>query len=87
MCARSHGMGFRERRAAPGYDHLAERRFAFIPVWGFRVFLAYCMRLVQCKTCGIVVEEVPWVSGKHQRFFEKILLSRSVISVTSSSLK
>ena len=24
---------------AAGYDHLAERRFEFIPVWGFAVFL------------------------------------------------
>jgi len=24
---------------APGYDRLAERRFEFIPVWGFLVFL------------------------------------------------
>jgi transposase len=53
-------------QAAPGYDHLAERRFAFIPVWGFLVFLLYRMRRVQCKTCGIVVEAVPWASGKHQ---------------------
>jgi transposase len=53
-------------QAAPGYDHLAERRFAFIPVWGLLVFLLYRMRRVQCKTCGIVVEAVPWASGKHQ---------------------
>jgi hypothetical protein len=23
------------------------------------------MRRVQCKTCGIVVEAMPWASGKH----------------------
>jgi transposase len=50
---------------APGYDHLTERRFTFIPVWGFLVVLLYRMRRVQCKTCGIVVEAVPWASGKH----------------------
>jgi len=53
------------QQLAPGYDHLAERRFEFIPVWGFRVFLLYRMRRVQCKTCGIVVEAVPWANGKH----------------------
>jgi transposase len=53
------------QQAAPGYDHLAERRFAFIPVWGFRVFLLYRMRRVQCKARGIVVEDVPWATGKH----------------------
>ena len=31
---------------ARGYDQLAERRFEFIPVWGFFVFLLYAMRRV-----------------------------------------
>jgi transposase len=51
---------------APGYDQLAERRFEFIPFWGFLVFLLYRMRRVQCRQCGVVVEEVPWGDGKHQ---------------------
>ena len=50
---------------APGYDQLAERRFEFIPLWGFLVFLLYTMRRVNCRRCGIVaVEEVPWGDGK-----------------------
>ena len=53
-------------RPAAGYDHLGERRFEFIPLWGFLVFLLYRMRRVHCRTCGIVVEEVPWAAGKHQ---------------------
>jgi len=53
-------------RPAAGYDHLGERRFEFIPLWGFLVFLLYRMRRVHCRTCGIVVEEVPWATGKHQ---------------------
>ena len=51
---------------APGYDHLTERRFEFIPFWGFLVFLLYRMRRVNCRACGVTVEEVPWASGKHQ---------------------
>ena len=51
---------------ASGYDRLPERRFEFIPLWGFLVFLLYRMRRLNCKTCGVVVEEVPWASGKHQ---------------------
>lgn len=51
---------------APGYDHRPERRFEFIPLWGIVVFLLYCMRRVNCKSCGVKVEEVPWASGKHQ---------------------
>ena len=53
-------------RPAAGYDHLPERRFEFIPVWGFLVFFLYRMRRVNCQTCGVVVEEVPWASGKHR---------------------
>ena len=51
---------------APGYDHQPQRRFEFIPLWGILVFLLYCMRRVNCKSCGVKVEEVPWASGKHQ---------------------
>src|ERR1035437_3152248 len=51
---------------APGYDHLPLRRFEFIPLWGFLVFLLYRMRRVECRNCGVVVEEVPWCDGKHQ---------------------
>jgi transposase len=53
-------------RPAAGYEHLAERQFEFIPLWGFLVFLLYRMRRVNCPTCGVVVEEVPWASGQHQ---------------------
>jgi len=52
---------------APGYDHLPERRFEFIPLWGFLVFFLYRMRRVHCRRChAVVVEEVPWGDGKHQ---------------------
>jgi transposase len=58
VCSRCH-------LPAPGYDQLAERRFEFIPPWGFLVFLLYTMRRVNCRRCGIVaVEEVPWGDGK-----------------------
>lgn len=50
---------------APVYDQLAERRFEFIPLWGFLVFLLCAMRRVDCRRCGaVVVEEVPWGDGK-----------------------
>ena len=51
---------------APGYDQSpTPRRFEFIGFWGYLVFLVYCMRRVNCKQCGVVVEEVPWGMGKH----------------------
>ena len=48
-----------------GYDHLPERRFEFIPLWGFPVFLVYARRRVECADCGIVAEAIPWAEGKH----------------------
>jgi transposase len=58
ICSRCH-------QPAPGYDQLAERRFEFIPLWGFFVFLLYAMRRVDCRRCAaVVVEEVPWGDGK-----------------------
>src|SRR6476646_395308 len=51
---------------APGYDQSpTPRRFEFIGFWGYLVFLVYCMRRVNCKQCGVVVEQVPWGMGKH----------------------
>jgi transposase len=58
VCSRCH-------LPAPGYDQLAERRFEFIPLWGFLVFLLYTMRRVDCRRCGVVaVEEIPPGDGK-----------------------
>jgi transposase len=52
---------------APGYDRLEKREFEFIPVWGFSIFFVYTMRRVECPTCGIRVEEVPWADGKRHQ--------------------
>ena len=53
---------------SPTYDTATESRlFEFVPLWGFRVYLTYRMRRVACKACGrVVVERVPWSTGKHQ---------------------
>ena len=50
---------------AAGYDLLTVRRFEFIPIWGFAVVLLYAMRRVDCRSCGVKVEVVPWAQGKH----------------------
>jgi transposase len=44
ICWRCH-------QPAPGPDQLSERRFEFIPFWGFLVFLLYSMRRVDCRGC------------------------------------
>lgn len=41
------------------------RLFEFIGAWGFSVFFVYRMRRVNCRGCGVSVEEVPWSTGKH----------------------
>ena len=53
-------------RPATAYDHLSLRRFEFVPLWGCMVVLRYHMRRVDCRTCGVRVETVPWGVGKHQ---------------------
>jgi transposase len=60
--SRPYCAGCGERCA--GYDRLPERRFEFIPVWGFAVFFLYARRRVECKDCGIVAELLPWAEGK-----------------------
>lgn len=52
------------QQPAPGYDTLEERRFEFVPLWGIFVFFLYAMRRVSCRDCGVVVEAVPWATGK-----------------------
>jgi len=52
-------------RPGPGYDTLPARRFEFVPLWGLAVFFSYAMQRVECRTCGVRVETVPWAEGKH----------------------
>ncbi len=52
--------------AGSTYDTGSEPRlFEFIGMWGFPVFFVYRMRRVNCPCCGVVVEDVPWSTGKH----------------------
>jgi transposase len=58
ICSRCH-------RPGAVYDRSREpRRFEFIPVWGIVVYFVYRMRRVDCRTCGVKVERVPWADGK-----------------------
>ena len=60
----SRGCCSRCKRRSPGYDHLPERVFEFVPLWNTPVFLRYRPRRVSCATCGVIVEEMPWATGK-----------------------
>jgi len=50
----------------PVYDHERNLRvFEHIPLWGFHTHFVYRMRRVSCSTCNrVVVEQVPWATGK-----------------------
>jgi transposase len=50
----------------PGYDRLKQREFIHVPLWGLMVVMLYCMLRLDCPRCGIVVEMVPWSTGKSQ---------------------
>jgi len=51
-------------RRRPGYDRLPERRWEFVPLWGIAVHFVYALRRVDCRSCGVTVERVPWARGK-----------------------
>lgn len=52
------------RRYAPGYDHLPERKWLFVPVWGVVTWFHYAPRRVTCAAHGVLVEYIPWSQGK-----------------------
>ena len=37
-----------------------------MPLWQIAVYFVYAMRRVECPTCGVKVEQVPWCDGKNQ---------------------
>jgi transposase len=53
-------------KRGPGYDVLETRAYEFVPLWAISVVLMYTMRRVDCKRCGVKVEQVPWGDGKRR---------------------
>ncbi|WP_422930052.1 ISL3 family transposase [Singulisphaera sp. PoT] len=53
-------------RPGTAYDRIDDRLFEFVPLWGIAVLLAYRMRRVDCRRCGVTVEMVPWCDGKNR---------------------
>lgn len=49
----------------PGYDTMRQRSFEFVPVWGILFFFLYARRRVDCPTCGVKAERIPWAEGKN----------------------
>jgi transposase len=61
---RAYCSGCAKRR--PTYDHLPERRFQFVPLWNIPVWFLYAPRRVRCPNDGVLVEMMPWATGKSQ---------------------
>jgi len=60
--ARCSGCG----RVCRCYDHSDRPRLWLMPpLFKFALVLIYTMRRVACPACGVVVEKVPWATGKH----------------------
>lgn len=54
-------------KPGPTYDTARDARaFAFVPLWGFCVYLVYFMRRISCTQCGVRTERVPWADGKNR---------------------
>jgi transposase len=53
-------------RKAPIYDTQRHRCYAYVPLWGYKVFFRYAPRRVSCPEHGVRVERVPWATGKEQ---------------------
>lgn len=48
------------------HDHMPVRRFQQVPLWSLAVWLVYAPRRVNCVTCGVHVERLPWALGKER---------------------
>ena len=53
-------------RSCATYDHLERRCWTMTTLWIFTLVLFHTMRRVDCPRCGVLVERVPWASGKRR---------------------
>lgn len=49
---------------APRYDQQPQRRWQYLTLWNFMVFLLYSPWRVDCARCGVKIEALPWSAGK-----------------------
>ena len=52
----------------PGFDRLGRRYWRHLDFGGVGIYLEYTLRRVCCRSCGIVVEKVPWSDDPRSRF-------------------
>jgi transposase len=64
---RSQGLCSRCDEPGPTYDTLPVRTWETVPLCGIAVFFLYAMRRIRCAHCeAVVVEKVPWATGKRR---------------------
>ena len=61
--ARVQGRCGRCGQPGPCYDHLEERSFDMVPLWGLPVLFFYARRRVSCPVCGVKAERLEWVAS------------------------
>jgi len=54
------------RQKGSGYDRLPTRLYKHLPILGLTLYFAYSRRRIDCSSCGVKAEEVPWASGNRQ---------------------
>ena len=62
----SHPLCSRCGKPAPLYDRQRQREFDYVPLWQIAVVLLYTVRRVNCGSCGVRVEKMPWATGKNR---------------------
>ena len=55
-------------KTRPGYNILGPRCWRHLDFGGIGIYLEYCPRRVCCRSCGVVVEKVPWSDDPRSRF-------------------
>lgn len=55
-------------RIRPGFNQLETRYWRHLDFAGIGIYLSFRPRRVSCRTCGIVVEKVPWSDDPRSRF-------------------
>lgn len=56
------------------YDTLRQREWQHVPLWGIAVTLVYAPRRVDCPTCGVKVEHIPWGPTKSSLSLPLVIL-------------
>ncbi len=72
-------------KQAPGYDRLAERRWRHIAFGRWPLWLCCELRRVECPSCGVCVEKVPWADPDSRFTYEFEELAAYLAQITDKT--